>query len=86
MYYVYIIKGQRQYYVGSTQNIAKRLKEHKFGKTKSLRNKGPFKIVYLEKVASKTEAIKKERRIKSFKGGNAFKKLIDNASPSSSLA
>ena len=86
MYYVYIRKGQTRSYIGSTKDVTKRLKEHSSKKTKSLKNQRPFKIVYLEKAASKTEAIRREHHIKSFKGGNAFKKLINTASPSSSLA
>ncbi len=86
MYYVYIAKSETCYYVGSAENVKRRLKEHNAGKTKSLKNKGPFKLVYAKQFILKTEAIKEERRIKSFKGGNAFKKLIQSASPSSSLA
>ncbi len=33
-------------------------------------------MVYYEKFSSKREAIKREKQIKSYKGGNAFKKLI----------
>ena len=83
IYYVYVIKGKNRYYAGSTTDIAQRLKEHNSGKTKSLKNKGPFNIIHLERFLSKTEAIKREHKIKSFKGGNAFKKLIQ--APSSSL-
>ena len=86
MYYVYVMKGQTKYYIGSTADIDKRIKEHNSGKTRSLKNKGPFRLVYSERFNSKTEALKREHQIKSFKGGNAFKKLINKASPSSSLA
>ena len=81
MYYVYVIKGRKRYYIGSTKDAAKRLKEHNSGKTTSLKRQAPFQIVYLEKCGSKTEAIQREHKIKSFKGGNAFKKILQTYVP-----
>jgi putative endonuclease len=64
------------YYVGSTQNVQRRLIEHNSGKTKSLRGKGPFHIIYTEAFESRIDAVQRERQIKSYKGGTALKKLI----------
>ena len=40
----------------------------------------PWKIVYTETFKTKSEAYKRELQIKSYKGGNAFKKLIKSVS------
>jgi predicted GIY-YIG superfamily endonuclease len=41
-----------------------------------LKNRGPFKLVYKEEYTTLKEARERERQIESYKGGNAFKKLI----------
>lgn len=77
MYYVYILKGRdNRFYVGSTEDVGKRIKQHAQGGTKSLKNKAPFDLVRVEEFSSRTEALKREHQIKRYKGGRAFKKLI----------
>ena len=78
MYYTYIIRSlsNGKYYIGYTSDLKQRLFEHNQNKTKSLRNRGPFEFVYFEGYQDKTEARKRELQIKSYKGGNAFKKLV----------
>ena len=77
MYFVYILQSLKtlKYYIGSTNNIERRIHEHSSNKTASLKNKGPFKLIYSEEYPSLLDARKREREIKSYKGGNAFKKL-----------
>ena len=50
--------------------------QHNTEKTKSLKGKGPFFVVYTEQYLTKQEAFKREQQIKSYKGGNAFKLLV----------
>lgn len=79
MFYVYIIQSLKNggYYIGSTSDINRRLIEHNQGKNISTRNKGPFKLVYSEEFESRQLALEREYKIKSYKGGNAFKKLLN---------
>ena len=85
MFYTYVIKSGAtgRYYIGSCSDIESRLKQHNRGQTKTTRYKSPYKLVYKEDFVTKTAALKRERQIKNYKSGRAFKKLI--ASPSSSL-
>ncbi len=78
LYYVYILESLKngRHYVGSTGNLLRRLTEHNEGKVKSTKPFTPWKIIYTEEYSSKTEALRRERKIKSYKGGIAFKKLI----------
>jgi putative endonuclease len=78
MFYVYIIKSVKtnKYYVGYTKDLIRRLNEHNHNNTQSLKNKGPFILVYKEEFEKIVEARKREKQIKSYKGGNAFKKLL----------
>ena len=86
MFWTYIIKSGKtgSHYTGSCGNIEARLKDHNGNKVKSTRNKDPYKLVYMEGSKFKKDALRREKQIKSFKGGRAFKKLT--SSPSSSLA
>jgi putative endonuclease len=77
LFYVYILKmANNQHYIGMTKNIERRFVEHKKGKVKSTKHKLPVKLILTEKFKTKTEALKREKQIKSYKGGNAFRKLI----------
>ncbi len=81
MFYVYILKSlkDRKHYVGYTQDIERRLDEHNRGKSRSVKSRAPFQIIYQEVCSDKKEAIRRERQIKKYKGGEAFKKLINGA-------
>lgn len=80
MFYTYIIQSVplKRYYIGSTSNITERLKQHNTGYTKTTRNHGPYILIYVESYNTRGEAIKREKEIKRYKHGNAFKKLITN--------
>jgi putative endonuclease len=78
MYFVYILKSlvKNKNYIGSIENLNKRLNYHNSGKVKSTKAFKPWKIIYFEKFDTKAEALIREKQIKSYKGGNAFNKLI----------
>ena len=78
MYFVYILKSLTvlRYYIGSSENVARRLSDHNSGKVKSTKAYKPWEVVYLEKFNIKSDALKREKQIKSYKSGNAFKKLL----------
>ena len=86
MFWVYIIKSEKtdRYYTGSCGNIEIRLREHNNNQTKTTKHRGPYKLIYKEKFELKKDALSREKQIKNYKSGRAFKKLV--ASPSSSLA
>jgi len=66
MYYLYILRSHKDlgYYVGTTDNLEKRIKEHNSGKTKSIKHRIPFDLAYSEKYATKIEARKREILLK----------------------
>ena len=78
MYYVYILKSQKtgRYYVGATENIENRLKEHNNGKSKSTRPFAPYEMVYQEICQSLCDARKREKYIKSKKSRRFIDRLI----------
>jgi len=80
MYTVYIIKSSKNdhYYVGFTSDIAKRIFYHNSGKNRSTKNKGPWELIYAENFDDKKVAWLREKQIKSYKGGEAFRKLLNS--------
>ena len=78
MYTVYVLRNNLtgRHYIGSTNNFERRISEHRRGHTKSTKQKGDWELVYKEKIETSAQAKQRERQIKSYKGGNAFKKLL----------
>jgi len=69
-YFVYILLGiYGSYGTGISIDPHQRFLDHKNGKGgKYTRSHKPIKIVYMEKVNSKSEALKREKFLKSGKG------------------
>jgi putative endonuclease len=65
-----------KYYIGSCEDVAERLKRHNAKRVIITKSGVPWILVYKESFATRSEALKRERQIKSYKGGEAFKKLI----------
>jgi putative endonuclease len=78
MYYVYVLQSLKdhRYYIGFTTDVEARLRFHNAGSQRSTRDRIPFRLVLYETFATKEEALKREKQIKSWKGGAAFKQLI----------
>lgn len=78
MFTVYILKNtiSNRHYIGNTNDLVRRLAEHNRGHTKSTRQKGKWDIIYSENYNESIDAKRREKQIKSYKGGNGFKKLF----------
>ena len=80
MFYVYILKNNDtdRYYIGSTSNLERRLKEHSKGKTRTTRILGTNELVYTEVYKTEKEARDREKKLKSYKSKKYIKCLISN--------
>lgn len=78
MHKVYILQSLKnnRYYVGCTKDLPKRLLQHNNGENASTSKYRPWKIIYYRNFKNQEEAYKCEKLVKSYKGGNAFKKII----------
>ena len=67
-YYVYILLCKDgSYYTGQAKNVEHRVEQHKKGQgARYTRMHKPAKIVYVEEFNSRSDAMKREREIKSF--------------------
>ena len=77
-HYVYILRSlkDKKHYIGETTDVAARVLFHNSGKQRSTQQRIPFILILVEEYTSRQEALEREKQIKSWKGGTAFKKLI----------
>ena len=70
MFYVYVLvnENKTKTYVGSTENLNKRLEEHNAGKVKSSKPYRPYKILHYEEFDSLVGARRREVYFKSTSG------------------
>ncbi len=70
MYFVYILRtSANTLYIGQTNNLEKRLEEHKSHKSKSakyIRYFSSFKLEYFEKYETRKEAMQREAQLKKW--------------------
>lgn len=75
MWYVYLLKCKdKSIYTGITNNLERRLGEHKSGKGgRYTSSHGAVKILYSEKLKTKSGALKREARIKGWRRNKKLK-------------
>ena len=56
--------------------MRRRIKYHNKGRNRSTKNGIPWEIVCYKMFKQEKKAYEEEKRIKSYKGGNAFKKIV----------
>ena len=66
MFYTYVLKSKKdqQLYVGSTNDLKKRFKEHNDGKVFSTKPRRPFELVYYEAYKAESDARNREKNLK----------------------
>jgi len=76
--FLYIIQSQKnqRYYVGSTNDIERRLEEHNRGKMAYTRLTRPWKLVYLKGFETLVEARQAEHKLKKQKSRIILENLI----------
>ncbi len=80
MFNLYILKNEQtgRFYVGSTNDLSRRLKQHLSGKTRTTRVLKTFKLVYKEEYNTLLEARNREKKLKSYKSRKYLNWLINN--------
>jgi putative endonuclease len=80
MFIVYAIYNREagKTYIGQTVNIDDRLQEHNnhIDKGYTARFEGEWKLIYTESVPTRSEALRRERQLKSFRGREFIKSHI----------
>jgi len=82
MHYVYILKSDKndKLYIGFTDNIFRRIKEHNSKESLATKAFAPYRLVYFEGYRSRADALKREKNLKYF--GQAYRRLKERISDS----
>lgn len=80
MFYVYIIYSKKinKYYVGYSSNLKERIRKHNCGSSKYTSKGTPWKLIYYEVFLSNIDARKEEKFLKSGKGRERLKFLLED--------
>lgn len=79
MYYIYVLRSlkNKRFYTGSTEDLSRRLDEHNSGRSKATKYVRPFELIYQETFDSRSEALRREKELKTGKGREELKaKLV----------
>ena len=78
-FYVYVLQSLKDFsfYIGECADLDCRMSKHFDGWSKYTSRRGPWRLKYFEVFTSRTEAIKREKNIKSKKSKVYIQLLID---------
>jgi putative endonuclease len=79
-YITYVLQSKidNNFYVGYTTNLNKRLTEHNSGKVQSTNSRRPLKVIYYEVCFNQTDALHREKYLKSSYGKRYIKNRLKN--------
>ena len=80
VYVLFSLKDKRTY-VGSTDNLNRRLQQHMSGLVRSTKNRLPLKLVYKEEFENLVDARKKEKYYKGCSGRKKLAIILDDVMP-----
>lgn len=68
--YIYVLRSGKDsnFYVGYTNDLKSRFKEHVSGNVISTRERSPLEIIYSEACLSKKDALHREKYLKTYHG------------------
>lgn len=75
MYYVYLLRSKRtgKYYIGYTNNLRERFRQHNEGESLATKSGVPYELIYYEAYRAKKDALIRERKLKHHAQG--FRRL-----------
>jgi len=81
MYYVYVLEikrdAKKSLYTGYCSDLKKRFSEHLKRNTTTTKNYQEIKLIYYEACLNKTDAIKRERQLKTGFGRGYLKRRLE---------
>ncbi len=78
MFYTYVLLSLKdnKFYIGFTNDLKRRLKEHNSGKNISTKPRRPLKLIYYEAHLSKTDSERREQYFKTAKGKSSLRQML----------
>lgn len=84
MYYNYVLRctdlkrNRRKSYIGTTDNLQNRVKSHLSKSTKTTKSFDKIELVYYEACLNKTDAIRREKQLKTGFGRGYIKRRLEH--------
>lgn len=77
-YYVYVLWSlkDKMFYIGYSDNVARRYLEHKRGQNTSTAKRLPVKLIFFEAYFSKEDALRRESYFKTTKGKATLRQML----------
>lgn len=77
-HYVYILQGEKStsLYIGYTNNLKRRIKEHNLGLNFSTQLERPWKIIFYEAYLNEEDAKRREKYLKTNQGSRLLKRML----------
>src|SRR5271170_2864266 len=84
MPFIYVLRSTRTggLYTGATTNLEKRLAQHNSDRSRSTKDRGPWLLAHHEAFGTLAEEMRRERFLKSGKGRDELKKILQQRFPS----
>ena len=78
MFYVYVLFSDfdQKLYIGYSQDVHKRFRQHGNGEVKSTAPRRPLKLIYFEAHLSKHDALRREKYFKTTAGKRTLKLVL----------
>lgn len=78
-YFVYILlsKKDNKLYVGCTNDPARRIRDHNYGKVFATKNRRPLVMIHTEEFENKADAFNRERFLKTLWSARFKKKILE---------
>lgn len=78
MYNIYVLYSKKfdRIYIGQSDNIDRRIKQHNSGHVLSTKAYIPFELVYSEHFGTRDEAVQREKDLKSTTGRRFLRKIL----------
>lgn len=80
MVYVYVLISlkDKKFYIGLTEDLERRFREHSGGKNLSTKSRRPLELIYYEVHFNKHDAARREKYFKTTKGKHTLRQMLKN--------
>jgi len=74
--YVSLSMKDRVFYTGFTENLKLRFEQHNKGLVESTKRGAPFRLIYYEACPDRSDAVRREKYLKSYNGKRFLKRKL----------
>lgn len=76
-HYVYVLQNKtKNWYIGCTSDLKRRIEEHIQGKSTYTKHRGPYDLIYYEACLDQDDAYRRERYLKTGMGRRYLKNRL----------